>query len=247
MVKLTAYEKTRYNRQMMLQGWGEKGQKKLKSSSIFIAGAGGLGGPVSIYLAVAGVGNIRICDADTVELSNLNRQILHTETRIGWLKAVSAGKTLRELNSSCHIETFSDFLEEKNLEKIIGHPDIIVDCLDNFDTRYLLNSYCITKRIPLVHGAIHGLTGQVTVLKSPDTACLRCLFPEPPSKEISPVVGATPGIIGSIQALEIIKLITNRESALKGKLLIFDGEDMMFNSVRVKRVASCPDCSRMTL
>jgi len=245
-VTLTDYDKTRYHRQMMISGWGEKGQAKLKASSVFIAGAGGLGSPVSIYLAIAGVGELRICDADRPELSNLNRQILHTDERIGELKAVSAEKTLRELNPTVRIVAYSDYLDENSVERIVGKPDIIVDCLDNFETRYLLNRYCIKNNIPFVHGAIWGMIGQVTFLHPPETPCLRCLVPEPPPKELFPVVGVTPGIIGCIQAMEVLKFLTGVGTPLKGRLLFLDGEEMVFNSANVKRMSSCPECGSIT-
>ena len=245
MEKLTDYDKTRYNRQMLIDGWGEKGQTKLKSSKVFIAGAGGLGSPVSIYLAVAGVGEISLCDADTLELSNLNRQILHPDARVGELKAVSAGKTLGALNPSINIRTCSDYLDESNIERIVGDPDIVVDCLDNFETRYLLNTYCIRNRIPFVHGAIHGMMGQLTFLAPPETPCLRCIIPESPPKEIFPVVGVTPGVIGCIQAMEVLKSLTGVGTTLKCRLLFFDGNDMSFSSFNVKRTPSCPDCGSL--
>jgi molybdopterin/thiamine biosynthesis adenylyltransferase/molybdopterin converting factor small subunit len=241
-VALTNYDRTRYGRQMMIDGWGEEGQAKLKASSVFIAGAGGLGSPVSIYLAIAGVGELSICDADRPELSNLNRQILHTDERIGELKAVSAQNTLRELNPTVKIVAYPDYLDENNVERIVGKPDIIVDCLDNFETRYLLNSYSVKNNIPFVHGAIWGMIGQVSFLYPPETPCLRCLVPEPPPKEVFPVVGVTPGIIGCIQAMEVLKFLTGVGILLKRRLLVFDGEEMTFNSANVKRIPSCQVC-----
>ena len=156
MGSLTDYDRTRYQRQMLLHDWGEAGQQKVKAARVFIAGAGGLGSPVAIYLAAAGVGEIRLCDLDTVELSNLNRQILHPAARLGQPKALSAEKTLTALNPAIHIVPFAEYLDESNLDRIAGRPDIIVDCLDNYETRYLLNRYCLRQRIPLVHGAIWG-------------------------------------------------------------------------------------------
>ncbi len=245
MEHLTDYERTRYSRQMLMPGWGEEGQIKLGQSSVFIAGAGGLGSPVSIYLAAAGMGEIRICDADTVELSNLNRQILHTEARIGEPKATSAGKTLGELNPNIKIIPCSDYLDADSVERIVGRPDIVVDCLDNFETRYLLNAYCIKNRIPLVHGAISGMAGQVAFLYPPETPCLRCIIPAAPPPQVFPVVGATPGLIGCIQAMEVLKFVTGVGANLKGKLGIFDGEDMTFILVNVERSPACPDCGHL--
>jgi molybdopterin/thiamine biosynthesis adenylyltransferase len=245
MDELTDYEHTRYHRQMLIEGWGEEGQLKLKSARVFIAGAGGLGSPVSIYLAVAGVGEVRLCDADTVELSNLNRQILHTDARIGEPKAVSAQKSLAELNPAIKAVTYSDYLDVNNIAEIIGRPDIVVDCLDNFETRYLLNTYCIEHRVPLVHGAISGLIGQLTFLSPLETPCLRCIFPEPPPKGIFPVAGVTPGVIGCMQGMEVLKFLTGVGTPLKGRLLFFNGEEMAFDTVNVKRRPSCPDCGDM--
>lgn len=239
---LTDYDKQRYNRQMITSGWGKSGQVKLKSACVFIAGAGGLGSMVSIQLAMAGVGTIRICDSDKIELSNLNRQVLHTDARIGELKAISAEKTLKELNPTINISPFTDHLNEMNIESITGMPDIVVDCLDNFKTRYLLNAYCIKKNIPLIHGAIWGMTGQVTFIYPPKTPCLQCLFPKSPPKEIFPVAGITPGLIGCIQASEVLKYLMTASPALKGKLLIFDGEDLTFSKIEYKRNPSCLVC-----
>lgn len=240
--KLTDYDLARYNRQMLIPGWGEEGQARIKSSSVFMAGAGGLGGPVAIYLATAGVGEIRVCDADVVELSNLNRQILHTDKRIGDSKATSANDTLREMNPTIRIVACRDYIDEKSVERIVGTPDVVIDCLDNFPTRYLLNAHCIKNRIPLIHGAIWGMSGQVTFLSPPETPCLRCLVPEPPPKETFPVVGVTPGIVGCIQSMEALKFITGVGTTLKGRLLLIDGECMQFSSLNLRRVEACPDC-----
>ena len=243
--RLTDYERDRYNRQMLISDWGEAGQFKLKHSSVFIAGAGGLGSSASIYLAVAGVGEIKICDFDRIELSNLNRQILHPEKRIGELKAVSAEKTLREMNSSINILTYTDRLTAENIEKIVGKPDVIIDCLDNFDTRYLLNRYSITHKVPFVHGAVWGMTGQATFIAPPNTPCLRCIFPEAPPQATFPILGANAGIIGCVQAMEVLKFLTGIGPALQGRLLIFDGEEMTLNSIKIARRPSCPECGSM--
>jgi len=245
MEQLMDYELTRYHRQMLIEGWGKEGQLKLKSARVFVAGAGGLGSPVSIYLAVAGVGEIRICDADTVELSNLNRQILHTDARIGEPKAASAQKSLGELNPAIKVVTYSDHLDGDSIARIVGRPDIVVDCLDNFETRYLLNTYCTEHRIPFVHGAIWGLIGQLTFLSPPETPCLRCIFPEPPPKGTLPVAGVTPGVIGCMQGMEVLKFLTGVGTTLKGRLLFFNGEEMTFDTITVKRRPSCPDCGEM--
>ena len=242
MEKLTAYDLARYQRQMLISGWGEEGQAKIRSSKVFIAGAGGLGSPVSIYLAVAGAGEIRICDADVVELSNLNRQILHSDRTIGQSKAESAANTLRELNPTIQVIPCCAYLDERSVDEIVGKPDIVVDCLDNFETRYLLNTYCIKNRIPLVHGAIWGFLGQVTFICPPETPCLRCFFPGAPPKAVFPVIGATPGFTGCFQAMEVLKFLAGVGTNLKGKLLMIDAEDMTFATVNMERKESCPDC-----
>ncbi|MHC1783683.1 MAG: ThiF family adenylyltransferase [Anaerolineaceae bacterium] len=239
---LTDYDLNRYSRQMMLAGWGAEGQQKIKNSSVFIAGAGGLGSPVALYLAAAGVGEIRICDDDTVELSNLNRQILHSDSRIGQLKAHSAEQTLHEINPSLSFHCFAERLGENNAENIIGQPDIVVDCLDNYPTRYLLNSYCENHNVPLVHAAIWGLIGQITFIKSPETPCLQCIIPEAPPKEVFPVLGATPGVIGSLQVMETLKYLTGIGELLMGRLLIFDGENMSIENIKVNRRPGCCVC-----
>jgi adenylyltransferase/sulfurtransferase len=230
---------------MLIPGWGEEGQARIKAATVFIAGAGGLGSPVALYLAVAGIGEIRVCDADTVDLSNLNRQLLHSDERLGQPKAQSAEATLRQWNPSIRVTPLCVYLDQENAEDVIGSPDVVVDCLDNYETRYLLNRYCIAHHIPLVHGAVWGLFGQVTFLSPPETPCLRCLTPEAPPREVFPVVGVTPGLIGCLEAMEVLKAITGVGQNLKGKLLTFDGDDMSFFALNVRRVETCPDCGHL--
>lgn len=245
MTTLTDNDRIRYSRQMLLPGWGEEAQERLKSSQVFIAGAGGLGSPVSTYLAVAGVGRISICDADRVELSNLNRQILHPDARIGEMKALSAARSLTASNPDVEVTAYTDYLDDGSVERVVGQPDVVVDCLDNFETRYLLNRYCLERGIPFVHGAVSGMIGQMTFISAPQTPCLRCIFPHAPPKEVFPVVGATPGVIGSIQALEVLKHVTGLGETMMGTLLIFEGEEMAFTPIKAKRSASCPDCGHL--
>lgn len=242
---LTHNDKIRYGRQMLIPGWGEDGQEKLKGSRVFIAGAGGLGSPVSIYLAVAGIGELAICDADRVELSNLNRQILHPDARVGELKALSAAETLGGLNPDIKVTAHSDYIDEDSVARLVGQPDAVVDCLDNFETRYLLNRYCLDRGIPFVHGAVSGMIGQVTFISAPETPCLRCVFPQGPPKELFPVLGATPGIIGTIQAMEVLKHLTGQGETLKGTLLIFEGDEMGFTPIKVNRAPDCPECGHL--
>jgi adenylyltransferase/sulfurtransferase len=242
MVRLTQSDLARYDRQMLIDGWGKAGQQRLKASTVFIAGAGGLGSPVAIYLAVAGVGHIRICDSDRVERSNLNRQILHPDARTGDPKAGSAAGSLMALNPDIQVDAISAHLDTDSVDDLVGKPDVLVDCLDNFGTRYLLNDYCLKHGIPFVHGAVRGMMGQTTFLTPPDGPCLRCIFPEAPPKEVFPVVGATPGIIGGIQALETLKFLTGVGTTLKRRLLIFEGEEMVFTEIKVERSERCPAC-----
>jgi adenylyltransferase/sulfurtransferase len=242
---LTDYDRSRYARQILIPGWGDEGQERIKNATVFIAGAGGLGGPVAIYLATAGVGTIRICDADVVELSNLNRQILHTDEGVGRAKAVSAERRLREVNPSLRIEGLEEFIDEASVERLVGKADVVLDCLDNYPTRFLLNAHCARKRIPLVHGAIWGMTGQVTVVQPPETPCLRCVIPEAPPKEVFPVLGVTPGVTGCLQGFETLKLITGIGVPLKGRMLTFDAEYMRFSTLNLRRVKGCADCGHL--
>ena len=240
----TEEELKRYTRQMMMEGWGEVTQQKIKDSTVFIAGAGGLGSPVSIYLAVAGVGTIRVCDFDSPDWSNLNRQILHNHGRIGINKAISAKQTLEELNPHITVQAFTDKIVEENVDELVGNADLILDCMDNFPTRYLLNECAIRKKIPLVHGSIWGLDGRLTFIQSPETPCLKCYFPESPPKEVFPVLGATPGVVGTLQAMEALKYLSGVGKLLKGKLLVWSGHDMSFRSFKGYKDPQCPSCGR---
>lgn len=236
-------ELKRYHRQMLMEGWGEATQQRLKAATVFVAGAGGLGSPVSIYLSVAGVGHIRICDFDSPDWSNLNRQILHDHTRIGTNKAISAKMTIERLNPAVSVTAFTDKIVAQNVNELVGNADIILDCMDNFPTRYLLNESAIRKKIPMVYGSIWGMDGRLSFLHSPETPCLRCLFPEAPPSEVFPVLGTTPGVIGSLQALEAIKYLTGVGMTLKGKLLVWDGGRTEFKTFKARKDPGCPACS----
>jgi len=235
-------ELKRYHRQMLIDGWGETAQEKLKNSTVFIAGAGGLGSPVAIYLAVAGMGHIRICDFDKLDWTNLNRQILHDHTRIGTNKAVSGKYTMGKMNPHIKVTALPEMIVAENVDELVGDADIILDCMDNFLTRYLLNESAIRKNIPLVYGSIRGMDGMLSFIKSPETPCLRCLFPEAPPEEVFPVLGTTPGVIGSLQGLEAIKYMTGIGTNIKGRLLVWDGGKTEFRSFKVQKDPDCPAC-----
>jgi molybdopterin/thiamine biosynthesis adenylyltransferase len=237
----------RYQRQMILSEWGMETQKKLKSTKVFVAGAGGLGCPAALNLALAGVGHIRICDFDTVEISNLNRQFLHTEKSIGMSKARSAQETLLSINSEVTVEAISDEITDQNVDDIVGDAQVIVDCLDNFSARYALNQCAVEKGIPLVHGAIWGLEGRVVFLHPPKTPCLACIFPRAPSRGQLPVVGAVSCVTGSLQALETIKYLTGVGRLLAGRMLILDGSTMEFQELEVLRNPECSVCGEERL
>jgi len=240
--ELTDQDRQRYHRQMMIGGWGEEGQRKLKAARVFVAGAGGLGSPASIYLAVAGVGHITICDFDSPELSNLNRQILHSDSRIGVNKAESAKMTLTQLNPGIEVEAIGTRIEADTVDELVGDAQVIVDCMDNFPTRYLLNECAARKGIPFVHGSIWGLEGKLTFIQVPETPCFQCIFPAPPERVVFPVMGATPGVIGCLQAMETVKHLTGVGENLKGRMLLWDGQEMEFVVCTVARNPSCPVC-----
>lgn len=243
---LTERELQRYDRQMMIYGFGEEGQEKLKKAKVFIAGAGGLGSPAAIYLAVAGVGTIRIADHDTVELSNLNRQVLHRDENIGQEKASSASGKLKKLNPDVKIETTSQTITESNASELVADSDLIVDAMDNLPTRYLLNKTAIEKRIPFFHGAVYGFEGRALTVIPGKSACLNCLYHSvavPKAK--FPVIGVTPAVIGCIQATEVIKYITGQGELLTGRLLNYDALTMKFTEFQINRDPDCAHCGNL--
>ena len=243
---LTKDERERYDRQIMIRGFGEEGQEKLKRSRVIIAGSGGLGSPIAIYLTAAGVGTIRVVDHDRVELSNLNRQVLHWDKDIGRQKVESAAGKLEQLNPGVKIEPVVETIGEDNVSSLVAGFDVIVDAMDNLPTRYLLNKAAIDNNIPFVHGAVHGLEGRAMTVIPGKTACLRCIYRGIPPREKFPVIGVTPAVIASIQATEVIKHIVGIGKLLTDKLLLYDGLNMKFTELTTKRDPNCEQCGHLT-
>jgi molybdopterin/thiamine biosynthesis adenylyltransferase len=237
-------ERERYDRQIRITGWGEIAQAQLKNSRVFVAGAGGLGSPVILYLAASGVGTLRICDDGELELSNLNRQVLHSERNLQKKKVESAAQSVGRLNAETRVETLYEKIDRDNVGSIVADAHIMVDCLDNFETRYILNEHAVRMEMPLVHAGVTAFSGQVTFIHPPQTPCLYCMVPEPPESGKFPILGATAGLIGSIQALEALKYLTGVGSLLKSRILFFDGKEMRFHVRGEKKMPSCAVCGR---
>jgi len=238
----------RYSRHMLVPEVGEAGQFKLLDSRVLLIGAGGLGSPAAYYLAAAGVGTIGIIDADVVEESNLQRQILHNTDRIGQYKAESARETIEALNPDVKVITYIERLDESNVARIIADYEVIVDGTDNFPTRYLLNDAAILANKPVVHGSVFRFEGQLTVFKPDEGPCYRCLYPEPPPMALAPscaeagVLGVLPGIIGLLQATETIKLLLGIGDPLVGRMMTYDALASEFNELRLFRDPECLAC-----
>ena len=246
---LSPEKRTRYSRHLLIPEFGEQGQLKLLDSRILLIGAGGLGSPASLYLAAAGVGTLGIIDADIVDETNLQRQIAHSLETLGTPKVDSAKKAIEALNPDVDVVTYRERLTSENIDRILDDGwDLIVDGADNFPTRYLVNDASVWRGIPVVHGSIYRFEGQVTVFKPHEGPCYRCLFPEPPPPELAPscaeggVLGVLPGIVGSLQTNEAIKLAAGIGEPLVGRLLLFDALATEFTEVRIERRADCPVC-----
>src|SRR2546426_5986237 len=246
--RLSTDQIERYSRQIMVPDLGGRAQIRLREARVLLIGAGGLGSPAAFYLAAAGVGTLGIVDSDVVDATNLQRQILHSTERIGEPKADSAKATLEAINPDVTVIPYKERLTSENIDRIIGDYDVVIDGADNFPTRYLLNDASIKWRKPVVHGSIYRFEGQVTVFKPFEGPCYRCLFHQPPPPELAPscaeagVLGVLPGVIGTIQANEALKLLLGIGEPLVGRYLLFDALDATFREVRLRRDPECPVC-----
>jgi len=248
MTEFTDEQIERYSRHIILPEVGGSGQQKMLEARVLLLGAGGLGSPAAYYLAAAGIGNLGIVDFDQVDLSNLQRQIIHSTERIGMLKTESAKKTIQALNPDVNVTLYNEKMDSSNIMSLIKEYDYVVDGSDNFPTRYLVNDACVMKNKTLIHGSIYRFEGQVTVFKPGDGPCYRCLYPEPPPPGMVPncqeggVLGVLAGVIGNLQVVEVLKLILGIGKPLVGKLLIYDALNTEFRSLRLRRDANCPIC-----
>jgi len=247
-IEFTDEQIERYSRHIMLPEVGGSGQQKMLEARVLLLGAGGLGSPAAYYLAAAGIGNLGIVDFDQVDLSNLQRQIIHSTERIGMLKTESAKKTIQALNPDVNVTLYNEKMDSSNIMSLIKDYDYVVDGSDNFPTRYLVNDACVMKNKTLIHGSIYRFEGQVTVFKPGDGPCYRCLYPEPPPPGMVPncqeggVLGVLAGVIGNLQVVEVLKLILGIGKPLVGKLLIYDALNTEFRNLRLRRDVNCPMC-----
>jgi molybdopterin/thiamine biosynthesis adenylyltransferase/rhodanese-related sulfurtransferase len=246
---LSPERRARYSRHLLIPEIGEEGQLRLLDSRVLLIGAGGLGSPASLYLAAAGVGHIGIIDADIVDESNLQRQIAHSLNTLGTPKVDSAKRSIEALNPDVEVTTYRERLTSENIDRILDDGwEIIVDGADNFPTRYLVNDASVWRDIPVVHGSIYRFEGQVTVFKPNDGPCYRCLYPSPPPPELAPscseggVLGVLPGIVGTLQTNEALKLAVGMGDPLVGRLLLFDALASDFTEVRIRKNPDCPVC-----
>jgi len=248
MIEFTDEQIERYSRHIILPEVGGSGQQKMLEARVLLLGAGGLGSPAAYYLAAAGIGNLGIVDFDQVDLSNLQRQIIHSTERIGMLKTESAKKTIQALNPDVNVTLYNEKMDSSNIMSLIKDYDYVVDGSDNFPTRYLVNDACVMKNKTLIHGSIYRFEGQVTVFKPGDGPCYRCLYPEPPPPGMVPncqeggVLGVLAGVIGNLQVVEVLKLILGIGKPLVGKLLIYDALNTEFRNLRLRRDVNCPMC-----
>ena len=232
----------RYVRQLELPGWGVEGQKRLGSAHVFMAGVGGLGSSAGIYLAAAGVGRITVCDSDRVELSNLNRQTLYGLADVGTPKAILAAQRLKAFNPQIEVVPNTSEIDHAVAKDLIEGADLVLDCLDNLETRVAMNRAIIAARIPMVYAACSELTGHLSFLHPPETPCLECFVSRTPPAVEPPIPGVTPGTIGALQAMEAIKYVVGIGENLKGRLLVFEGLEPRVDVVQIERDPDCPAC-----
>lgn len=245
-MSLSPSELERYNRQMLISGWRLEEQRKLKASKVIVAGLGGLGCPASLYLAASGIGKIVLVDKGKSKLSNLNRQILCWKRDIGRFKAEVAKEKLEALNPEIELEARVVEITRDSASDVMGDADVIVDGMDNWTTRFIINEYCVTRGIPFIHAGVSALHGQIITILPGKGPCLRCIFPkEPPEVERIPVLGATPALLASLQVMEAIKLITRTGEPLVGRMLFLNGKEMVFETVEMKRSTECPICGEL--
>jgi sulfur-carrier protein adenylyltransferase/sulfurtransferase len=248
--RLTPEQRERYSRHFLLPEIGQEGQQRLLDAKVLLLGAGGLGSPTALYLAAAGVGTIGIVDNDVVDLSNLQRQVIHTTDRIGVSKVDSAEESMKAINPDVEVVKYDERLDASNVMRIIEGYDVIVDGLDNFPTRYLINDASVRLQIPVVSASILGFDGQLSVFKPYDGPCYRCLYPVPPPAELAPscgangVLGVLPGTMGLLQATEVVKLVVGAGEPLVGRLLLYEALSATFTELKVRRDPDCPVCSR---
>jgi molybdopterin/thiamine biosynthesis adenylyltransferase/rhodanese-related sulfurtransferase len=247
---LTPDQRERYSRHLLIPEIGVEGQTKLLESKVLLLGAGGLGSPTALYLAAAGVGTLGVVDDDEVDLSNLQRQVIHTTDRIGVAKVDSAEESIKAINPDVEVVKYRTRLDASNVMEIIDGYDVIVDGVDNFPTRYLLNDATVRLGIPVVSASILGFDGQLSVFKPHDGPCYRCLYPVPPPAELAPscgangVLGVLPGTMGLLQATEVVKLVTGAGEPLVGRLLLYEALGATFTELKVRRDPECPICSK---
>ncbi|WP_026841835.1 HesA/MoeB/ThiF family protein [Citrifermentans bremense] len=247
-MKLSEEQITRYSRHILLKEVGGKGQKKLLEGRVLIIGAGGLGSPIALYLAAAGVGTIGIADADEVDLSNLQRQVIHTTPDVGKAKVLSAKETMLAINPELTVNTYETWVSAENIAGMIADYDFIIDGTDNFAAKFLINDACVLAGKPYSHGGILQFDGQTMTIKPGESPCYRCIFPEPPPKDVIPtcsragVIGVLPGVLGTLQATEAIKYLLGAGDLLTGRLLTYNALRMRFREIPVKKSAKCPIC-----
>ena len=242
---LSRSEQDRYDRQMRIHGWGTTGQRKLKASKVAVVGVGGLGCLSSLYLAAAGIGRLYLVDKEKIRVSDLNRQILYCESDLEKQKADTARKKLETLNPTTKVEAVLEEVTEGRVPAFMEHVDVVVDGLDNWRTRFIINEHCVRKGIPFVHAGVSQFYGQVTTVIPGKGPCLRCIFSKEPLEiEVVPVFGATPAAVASLQVMEVIKHVTGIGRPLVGRMLFIDGEEMSFESVKIERKRDCPVCAQ---